>query len=107
MVQVHALNKQSYQPLEGAKVGIQDGVVFLTYASLAASDSSGLSRLQQLVDWAGEMLNLLCRILSLLESMRSGCSLLLCKALCKASLGACDSSGLSCLQQLVDCAGET
>lgn len=55
--QVHALNKLPYQPLDSAKVGIEDGVVFLTYASLAASSDGGSSRLQQLVDWAGRPLH--------------------------------------------------
>ena len=59
-VQVHPLNKQPYAPLDSPRVDIQDGVIFLTYASLAASSDAGLSRLQQLVDWAGETPSLAC-----------------------------------------------
>lgn len=54
-MQVHPLNKQPYAPLDSPRVDIQDGVIFLTYASLAASSDAGLSRLQQLVDWAGKL----------------------------------------------------
>ena len=50
---MHALNKMPYAPLDSARVDIHDGVIFLTYASLAASSDAGLSRLQQLIDWAG------------------------------------------------------
>ena len=36
------------------QVDIQDGVMFLTYASLASSSDAGLTRLDQLVAWCGE-----------------------------------------------------
>ena len=35
-------------------MGIQEGVIFLTYASLASSSDAGLTRLDQLAAWCGE-----------------------------------------------------
>lgn len=35
-------------------MGIHEGVMFLTYASLAAAADSGHTRLEQLVAWCGE-----------------------------------------------------
>jgi hypothetical protein len=50
---VHALNKLPYTKLDSEKVGVMEGVIFLTYSSLIASSSKGRSRLQQLVQWCG------------------------------------------------------
>lgn len=50
---VHALNKLPYSKLDSKSVGINQGVVFLTYSSLIASSEKGRSRLQQLVQWCG------------------------------------------------------
>ncbi|KAL1559922.1 udp-glycosyltransferase [Salvia divinorum] len=54
-IEVHALNKLSYSKLDSKAVGIREGVVFSTYSSLIASSERGRSRLQQLVQWFGEM----------------------------------------------------
>ena len=35
------------------QVGLEKGVIFLTYSSLTSSSDKGDTRLQQLVDWAG------------------------------------------------------
>lgn len=35
------------------QAGIEEGVVFLTYASLISSSDKGETRLQQLIQWAG------------------------------------------------------
>lgn len=51
---VHALNKQPYAALDSDKVGIREGVMFLTYASLASSSEAGHTRIDQLVEWCGE-----------------------------------------------------
>ncbi|KAK2394699.1 protein FORGETTER [Trifolium repens] len=52
-IDVHALNKLPYTKLDSEKVGVMEGVIFLTYSSLIASSSKGRSRLQQLVQWCG------------------------------------------------------
>lgn len=52
---VHPLNKLSYAKLDSKAVGIKEGVVFLTYSSLIASTERGRSRLNQLVQWFGEL----------------------------------------------------
>ncbi|KAA3452504.1 protein strawberry notch-like [Gossypium australe] len=52
-IEVHALNKLPYSKLDSKSVGINQGVVFLTYSSLIASSEKGRSRLQQLVQWCG------------------------------------------------------
>ncbi|KAL0035121.1 hypothetical protein WJX79_001613 [Trebouxia sp. C0005] len=52
-ISVHALNKLPYGRLTSAKVGVGEGVIFLTYSSLTSSSDKGDTRLQQLVDWAG------------------------------------------------------
>lgn len=35
-------------------MGVQEGVIFLTYTSLAASSTGGATRLDQLVEWCGK-----------------------------------------------------
>lgn len=50
---VHALNKLPYGKLAGNKIGVKEGVVFLTYSSLVSASDRGLSRYKQLVDWCG------------------------------------------------------
>lgn len=52
-VPLHALNKLPYGRLAGAKIGVTEGVIFLTYASLIASSDRGPSRYKQLVEWCG------------------------------------------------------
>ncbi|KAK9811987.1 hypothetical protein WJX73_006484 [Symbiochloris irregularis] len=53
-VAVHPLNKLPYAALDSERVGIQEGVMFLTYASLASSSESGATRLDQLATWCGD-----------------------------------------------------
>ena len=36
-IPIHALNKLPYAKLDSAKVGVKEGVIFLTYSSLIAS----------------------------------------------------------------------
>ena len=52
---VHALSKLPYGKLDSKSLRVSSGVVFLTYASLLASQAqdSRRSRLQQVVQWAG------------------------------------------------------
>jgi hypothetical protein len=50
---VHALNKLPYGKLSGHKIGVKEGVIFLTYSSLVSASDRGLSRFKQLVDWCG------------------------------------------------------
>ncbi|PRW58205.1 strawberry notch-like [Chlorella sorokiniana] len=50
---LHALNKLPYGKLAGGKIGVKDGVMFLTYSSLTSSSDRGHTRFRQLVDWCG------------------------------------------------------
>jgi hypothetical protein len=52
-IEVHALNKLPYAKLAGAKVGVKEGVLFLTYSSLVAASDGGRSRFKQVVEWCG------------------------------------------------------
>lgn len=52
-IDVHALNKLPYGKLAGHKIGVKEGVIFLTYSSLVSSSDRGLSRFKQLVEWCG------------------------------------------------------
>ncbi|GAB4817769.1 hypothetical protein N2152v2_004815 [Parachlorella kessleri] len=53
-IPIHALNKLPYAKLDSAKVGVKEGVIFLTYSSLIASSDRGRSRLKQLEEWCGK-----------------------------------------------------
>lgn len=50
-IPLHALNKLPYSKLAGAKVGVKQGVMFLTYSSLISSSDRGVTRFKQLVEW--------------------------------------------------------
>ncbi|MCO5607602.1 hypothetical protein L7F22_061799 [Adiantum nelumboides] len=53
-IPLHALNKLSYAKLESTKVGVKEGVLFLTYNSLIAKSAAMKStRFQQLEEWCG------------------------------------------------------
>ncbi|KAK9794625.1 hypothetical protein WJX73_001066 [Symbiochloris irregularis] len=52
-VPLHALNKLPYDALDSPQVGVQEGVVFSTYASLMSSSARGATRLDQLVTCPG------------------------------------------------------
>ncbi|KAL3149047.1 hypothetical protein ABBQ32_001892 [Trebouxia sp. C0010 RCD-2024] len=52
-IPVHPLNKLPYGTLASKKVGIDQGVIFLTYTSLTSSSDRGDTRLRQLINWAG------------------------------------------------------
>ncbi|KAK2077490.1 hypothetical protein QBZ16_004335 [Prototheca wickerhamii] len=52
-IPLHALNKLPYGKLDSKRIGIQEGVVFLTYASLISASDRGTSRYKQLVQWCG------------------------------------------------------
>ncbi|GBG72349.1 hypothetical protein CBR_g11926 [Chara braunii] len=51
--EVHPLNKLPYGKLDSTKVGVKEGVIFLTYSSLIAASEKGHTRLRQLVNWCG------------------------------------------------------
>ena len=52
-IPLHALNKLPYGKLAGRKIGVTEGVIFLTYSSLVSSSDRGKSRFKQLVEWCG------------------------------------------------------
>lgn len=53
-IPLHPLNKLPYGKLTGKKIGLKEGVLFLTYSSLVSSDIRGRSRYRQLVEWCGK-----------------------------------------------------
>lgn len=53
-ISLHPLNKIPYGKIDGKKINIQDGIIFLTYSSLVSSSDKGLSRLKQLLQWCRE-----------------------------------------------------
>jgi hypothetical protein len=53
-IPLHPLNKLPYGKLDSVRIGVTEGVVFLTYTSLVSSSDRGISRFKQLVDWCGK-----------------------------------------------------
>ncbi|EFN59033.1 hypothetical protein CHLNCDRAFT_137726 [Chlorella variabilis] len=51
---LHALNKLPYGKLAGHKIGVKEGVIFLTYSSLISSSDRGHTRFKQLIEWCGK-----------------------------------------------------
>ncbi|KAL6767860.1 hypothetical protein ACKKBF_B36890 [Auxenochlorella protothecoides x Auxenochlorella symbiontica] len=53
-IPLHSLNKLPYGKLDSKRIGIKEGVVFLTYASLVSQSDKLQSRYKQLVEWCGK-----------------------------------------------------
>jgi len=54
-IPLHALNKLPYKKIAGREVDVQEGIIFLTYASLIAKNDkkSNKTRFQLLTEWCG------------------------------------------------------
>lgn len=54
-IPLHALNKLPYGKLDGRKIDVREGIVFLTYSALvsASAGRSRMTRFKQLKEWCG------------------------------------------------------
>ena len=50
-IQLYALNKLPYGRLDSKLIGLDEGVIFVTYSSLIASQDSGKTRFNQILNW--------------------------------------------------------
>ena len=52
-IPLHLLSKIPYGKIDGKKINIKSGVLFMTYSSLISSSDRGLSRIKQIRQWCG------------------------------------------------------